>query len=303
MTSVNADAWIPEEYGSEVINRVLQQSAVEYAGRHYAMGSTVTEVPRIGAATTVVVPKKGSYVDDANTLDTVEMRAVKFTNAMPIAEEDLEDSNADIIQAQQLSVATSYATHFDVACLGTTATSNPLTTGTVPFTSVYKATGTGQKIATTAATYSALSDTFALVEGGAYWNESDSFVIAHPKFKSVFRGILDNSGRPIFVEGLAGTPSTLFGVEVRFSFGAVTSATASAAPGGAGGAAGAAGNPLLVVGNRQHLVVGDRTPMEWRLYEEGDSARTDEPLLKMRVRKGFVVTRPEAFGILEVTKS
>ncbi|WP_432129801.1 phage major capsid protein [Streptomyces tendae] len=303
MASVNADAWVPEEYGSEVINRVLQQSAVEYAGRHYPMGSTLVEVPRIGAATTVVVPKKGAYVDDTNTLDSVEMRAVKFTNAMTIAEEDLEDSNADIIKAQQLSVATSYATHFDVACLGTTAVANPTGAATVPFTSVYKATGSGQKIATTAATYSALSDAFALVEGGAYWNEADSFVIAHPKFKSVFRGILDNSGRPIFVEGLAGTPHTLFGVEVRFSYGAVTSATASAAPGGAGGAAGVAGNPLLIVGNRQHLVVGDRTPMEWRLYEEGDSARTDEPLLKMRARKGFVVTRPEAFGILEVTKS
>ncbi|MET8270177.1 phage major capsid protein [Streptomyces sp. NPDC005096] len=303
MASVNADAWVPEEYGSEVINRVLQQSAIEAVARHYAMGSTLVEVPRIGAATTVVVPKKGNYVDDANTLDSVEMRAVKFTNAMTIAEEDLEDSNADIIKAQQLSVATSYATHLDVACLGTTAVANPTGAATVPFTSVYKATGSGQKIASTAATYSNLSDTFALVEGGAYWNDADAVVIAHPKFKGVFRGILDSSNRPIFVEGLAGTPSTLFGYRVSWSYGAITSATASAAPGGAGGAAGAAGNPLLVVGNRQHLILGDRMPMEWRLYEEGDSARTDEPLLKMRTRKGFVVGRPEAFGILEVTKS
>uniref|UniRef100_A0AAU2A7L6 Phage major capsid protein n=1 Tax=Streptomyces sp. NBC_00093 TaxID=2975649 RepID=A0AAU2A7L6_9ACTN len=303
MSSVNADAWVPEEYGSDVLNRVLQQSAIEAVARHYVMGSNITEVPRIGAATTVVVPKKGSYVDDTNTLDLVELRAVKFTNAMTIAEEDLEDANADIVAAQQLSVATSYATHLDVACLGTTAVANPGTTGTVPFTSVYKAAPSGNKIASAGAvTYTKLSDTFAIVEGGAYWNDADTVVIAHPKFKSVFRGIVDTNGRPIFIEGLAGTPGTLFNVPVQFSYGAVTSATASSAPGGAGGAAGVAGNPLLVVGNRQHLILGDRAPIEWRLVEEA-GARTDEPLLKMRARKGFAVGRPEAFGILEVTTS
>ncbi|MFJ8857247.1 phage major capsid protein [Streptomyces sp. NPDC102451] len=299
MARVNADAWVPEEYGSEVLNRVLQSSAIEAVARHYVMGSNITEVPRAGAAATTVVAKGGAYVDDNPTLDNVELKAVKFTNALVVAEEDLEDANVDIIASHQLEVATAYATHLDVACLGTTANAN---LGTVPFTSVYKATGSGQKIGVTAATYAALSDTLALVEGGAFWNDADTVVIAHPKFKSVLRGIVDSNGRPIFVEGLAGTPSTLFGYQVNFSFGAITSATASSAPGGAGGAAGAAGNPLLVAGNRQHLILGDRTPMEYRLVEEA-GARTDEPLLKMRTRKGFAVGQPSAFGILELTKS
>lgn len=298
MTRVNADAWVPEEYGSEVLTRVLQNSAIEAVARRYSMQSNVMNVPRIGAATTQVTAKGGAYVDDNPTLDEVTLTARKFTNAITIAEEDLEDALANIVSAHQSEWAVSYATHLDNAALGATGAENG---GTVPFTSVYKSAPAGNKISTAGAvTYSDLSDVFGKVEAGSYWNDADAVVIAHPKFKSVFRGILDNNNRPIFVEGLNGTPSTLFGYGVNFSYGAVVSATASSAPGGAGGVAGTAGNPLLVVGNRQHLLLGVRSGPESVLsYEVG--ARTDEPLLKMRARRAFAVGRPEAFGILEVT--
>ncbi|MFD8067919.1 phage major capsid protein [Streptomyces parvulus] len=300
MSRIDADDWIPVEMGSDVLNRVLQTSAVEAVGRHENMRAAVYDVPRYGAATTYVLNKGDEYVDDTTLLDNVRLEARKFTNALVVAEEDLEDANADILSTHMLSAATSYAIHFDSAALGTTAVANGKT---VPFTSVYKSVASGNKLASNAVTYTNLSDTLALVEGGQYWSDADTVIVAHPKFKSVLRGIVDSNGRPIFVEGLAGTPSTLFGYNVAFSFGAITSATASATPGGAGGTtAGAAGNPLLIAGNRQHLIVGDRTPLEWRL-DESVNARTDEPFLRMRARKGFAVGRPEAFGILEVTKS
>ncbi|MFI8229423.1 phage major capsid protein [Streptomyces sp. NPDC085900] len=289
MARVNADAWVPEEYGSEVITRVNQNSAIEAVARRVAMASDITKVPRVGAVGVDVVAKGTAYNDSNAALDNVILDAVKFGKTVTIAEEDLEDAIANAVAAFQAEWAVDYARMLDNACLGVTGTQNG---GTVPFTSVYKAAASGQKIATAGAvTYAKLSDTMALYEGSDYANDADTVVIAHPSFKAAFRGIVDSNGRPIFVEGIAGTPSTLFGVAVNFSYGAKTSTTATSAPNG---------NPLLVVGNRQHLVLGVRSGPESLLsYEPG--FRTDEPVLKMRARRGFAVARPEAFGLLEVT--
>lgn len=291
MARVNADAWVPEEYGSEVITRVNQNSAVEAVARRIAMTSDIMKVPRIGAVGVNVVAKGGTYVDAEPTLDNVTLDAVKFGTTVTIAEEDLQDAIADAVAAHQAEWAVSYARKLDNAALGVTAAQNGTT---VPFNSVYKSVASGQKIATAGAvTYAKLSDTLALYEGSDYANDADTVVIAHPSFKASFRGILDDNSRPIFVEGISGTPSTLFGIEVNFSYGAKTSATATETP---------SGNPLLVVGNRQHLLLGVRSGPESLLsYDAG--FRSDEPVLKMRARRAFAVGRAEAFGILEVTAS
>jgi HK97 family phage major capsid protein len=289
MARVNADAWVPEEYGSEVITRVNNNSAVEAVARRISMNSNIMEVPRVGAISVDVVPKGTAYTDAEPTLDNVTLTARKFGKTVTIAEEDLQDAIVNAVAAFQAEWAVSYARKLDNAALACTGTENGTT---VPFTSVYKAAGSGQKIATAGAvTYAKLSDTMALYEGSDYANDADTVVIAHPSFKASFRGIVDSNGRPIFVEGLAGTPATLFGVPVNFSYGAKTSTTATDAPNG---------NPLLVVGNRQHLLLGVRSGPESLLsYDAG--YRTDEPVLKMRSRRAFAVARPEAFGILEVT--
>lgn len=289
MARVNADAWVPDEYGSEVITRVQQNSAVEAVARRINMNSDIMKVPRIGAIGVDVVAKGAAYTDAEPTLDNVTLDAVKFGTTVTIAEEDLDDTIVNTIAAAQAEWAVSYARVLDNACLAVTGTQNG---GTVPFTSVYKAAGSGQKIATAGAvTYAKLSDAVALYEGSTYSNDADTVVIAHPSFKAAFRGMVDDNHRPIFVEGLAGTPATLFGIPVNFSFGAKTSATKTDAPNG---------NPLLIVGNRQHLLLGVRSGPESLLsYDAG--FRTDEPVLKMRARRAFAVGRPEAFGILEVT--
>ena len=290
MARVNADAWVPEQYDSEVITRVNQNSAVEAVARRIAMTTDIAKVPRMGSVGVEVVAKGTAYTDSNAALDNVTLDAVKFGRTLTIAEEDLQDAVANAVAAAQNEWAVDYARMLDNACLGVTAgTANGTT---VPFKSVYASVASGQKIATAGAvTYAKLSDTLAIYEGSDYANDADTVVIAHPSFKAAFRGILDDNSRPIFVEGTAGTPSTLFGLNVTFSYGAKTSATATQAP---------SGNPLLIVGNRQHLLLGVRSGPESLLSYDAEF-RTDEPVLKMRARRAFAVARPEAFGVLEVT--
>jgi len=287
MAFVNADAWVPEENDSQVITRVNQNSAVEAVARRITMGSDTIKVPRMGRFGVDVVAKTELYTDAEPVLDNVILDAVKFGKTFTIAEEDLQDAVADVISGYQTEWAVSYARELDNAAIACTGTENG---GTVPFTSLYKAAGSGQKIASAGAvTYTHLSEVMALYEGSDYANDADTVVMAHPSFKSVFRGILDANGQPIFVEGTSATPSTLFGYDVNFSYGLKTSATVTDAP---------TGNPLLVVGNRQHLLLVVRSGPESLI---GDEFRRDGKILKLRARRGFAVARPEAFGILEVT--
>jgi len=292
------DAWIPEEYDSEVVTRVNQNSAVEALAKRKAMGSDTLEVPRMGAVSVDVVAKGADYTDGEPTNDVVTLRTRKFGKTFTIAEEDLDDTLADVITGYQTEWAVSYARKLDNAAIACTGTENG---GTVPFTSLYKAAGSGQKLKTAGAvTYDLLSQVFGVYESGDYANDADTVVMAHPSFKGVFRGLVGTDGHPIFVEGLAGTPATLFNVPVQFSNGLKLSATATDNPTGTVGAQGTAGNPILVVGNRQHLLLGVRSGAESMIGEE---FRSDEKILKVRARRGFAVTRPEAFGILEVTNA
>ncbi|WP_121720712.1 phage major capsid protein [Streptomyces sp. E2N171] len=287
MARTNADAWVPEENDSQVITRVNQNSAVEAVARRIAMGSDTIKVPRMGRFGVDIVPKGATYTDAEPVLDNVILDTRKFGKTFTLAEEDLQDTVADVVSGYQLEWAVSYARELDNAAIACTGVENGTT---VPFTSLYASASAGQKIASAGAvTYTHLSEVMAKYEGSDYANDADTVVMAHPSFKATFRGILDSNNRPIFVEGVAGTPSTLFGIPVNFSYGLKTSATMTDAP---------TGNALLVVGNRQHLLLGVRGGPESLIGEE---FRSDEKILKVRARRGFAVARPEAFGILEVT--
>ena len=289
---VNADAWVPEEYGSEVIQTVEQFSAVEAVGRRVNMTSDTQKTPRLGDVDVVVIPKGGVYPEDNPTLDNVLLDAAKFGDRIIIAEEDLNDANVNVIVEFQKGWATNYARKFDNACLGTTAVANGTT---VPFTSVYKEVGSGVLKTAGALTYTDLSDVLATAENGRYFSDVDNVIIAHTSFKGQLRGLVDGNGRPMFIEQVAlGQPQTLFGYEIRFSDGAKTSPVATWNP--------SAGSPLLIVGNRKHLIVGDRSPIE-SLISFDAGFGTDEPHIKMRTRKAFAVGRKDAFGVVEVTSS
>jgi HK97 family phage major capsid protein len=274
------------------------------------MNGPTKAFPRSGGASVAVVPKGSAYGEDVTAVDDITLTAQKFGTAFRIAEEDIDDSFVNVLDAKKQDWADDYAVFIDNACLGTSAA---IGTG-VPFTSVYRAVTTADattgytananhlSTATTGvASYANLSGILGLAEASRSFSEADTVVIAHPSFKGQLRGVMDSSNRPIFVEGLGGTPSTLFGYAVRWSQGARVTATADGTPPVTTGAKGTAGNPLMIVGSRSALMLGIRSGPESVVIDgrDGASALTDETILKMRARRAFGVAYPDAFAVLE----
>lgn len=295
------DDWIPEEMGSEVIQRVTQVSVVERWASRAPMNSDTKQVPRSAGVDVEYIPKGILYNEDASSNTDMTLIARKFGKAIRIAEEDVDDSLADLITVKQRDWATSYAKALDNACLGTTAAVG----AGVPFESVYKAIRTTNAetgytananyvsaATATGVTYTLLSQVLRLVENSDYFDLPRMRVIAHPVFRDDFRLVRDTAGNPIFLQGLDGTPDTLFGIPVGWSLGAKTSATMSQAPGGL---------PLLIVGNMDYARLGIRSGPESVFIDgrAGLGALTDESILKMRARRGFGVGHEAAFAVLE----
>jgi hypothetical protein len=143
------------------------------------------------------------------------------------------------------------------------------------------------------ATYQNLSAVLGLAEGSDYFDEGNMVVIAHPSARGMLRSVVDSQGRPIFQSGDASSSDMLFGYKIRYSLGAKTAATATSSP---------TGNPLVIVGPASSLILGVRSGPESFVSDgsNGASMTTDETLIKMRARRGFVVANPFAFGVLEI---
>lgn len=310
------EAWLREEQGSSVIRRLNQTSAAETRFRAIPMSGNVKTEPRMVDMGVAVVAKGGTYGEDAGANDEVTLTARKFGRALRVAEEDIDDNIADVLTAKKEGWVTSFGIALDNACMGVSAAENGTT---IPFTSIYRALGqdnatTGytadaHKLATAGAlTYDDLSDLASLVEGGTYFDGSRSAFMAHPRVKGLIRKIKDDQGQPIFTPSAReGDPDTLFGYPIVWTNGAVVSATATAGQAVVieGGAAGTAGNPLIVFGNTDFLLLGKRSGPESVVIDgrDGLSALTDETILKVRARRAFVVAHEFAVAVLEITEA
>lgn len=298
--------WIPEEWDSQVIQRVQQVSVIESEAREYPMATDTRHIPRSAGVDVNGVAKGSAYGEDESVNDDVLLTAKKAGRAIRIADEDLQDSNVAILEQKRVDWATSWAKYLDNACLAVTAAESGVT---VPYTSVYKAIRTTNSDTSYTAdanyvasatggvvSYDNLSAVLGKVEVGDYWEEGLTLVIAHPSLREKLRNIKDDQNQPIFVRGQggdAGTPDTLFGHRIRWSLGARTSATATHAP---------TGNPLVIVVNRDFLAIGKRSGPESRVAgpDTGAAFLTDEALLKMRARRAFALTHEKAAAVLEV---
>lgn len=305
------NAWIPEEFGSTVIQRVRQESAIEAYAQRIPMATQTRSTPRSGGMDVGLVSKGSAYSEDQNSNDQVILSVQKFGSAVRIAEEDINDSLADIVNAKMTDWGTSYAKALDNGCLAVTVAK--ATSGSAFDSVYYQLTQTDSATGYTAnsnltqtgsggTTYDNLSLTLGKVESGDYWDEANALVIAHPSFKRKFRGIKDTNGRPIFQEssggfpggGQAPTPDLLFGKRVHWSLGARTSTTVTSKP---------TGNPLLFVASAMYLMLGIRSGPESVFIDGrgGLSALTDESILKMRSRRGFALGHENAVACLEDT--
>jgi HK97 family phage major capsid protein len=312
MAAIDTHTWIPEEWDSDVIQRVNQVSVVESAARRVPMAHSIIHEPRSSGAAVAAVAKSAAYAEDATSNDLVTLTAVKMGEVFRIPLEDINDNIVDVIKVKQRDWATSYAKFLDNACLGTSAASNG---GTIPFLSVYQAirttnaatsyTGDANYVTTTNAVltastgYAKLDAVVKLVETGDFWDEGNQLIIAHPSFRSSLRLQVDANGRPIFVQGQggdAGTPDMLFGIPIRYSLGAKATTVAKSSPA-------STDHALMIVCNPDYLYLGVRSGPEsaTATADAGASFLTDETLLKMRSRRGFAVANEFAFAVLENT--
>lgn len=304
--------WIPIEYDSDVVQRVLMESVIESMARRVLMGSKTKSIPR-SAGVTVSVGT--TYTDDASTNDEITLTARRFIARVQIDEDDLADASTrmDVLGTKALDWAISYADTFDNACLGVTGTENGTT---VPFTSAYKRLRTTESdIGYTAddnyltwdddlislptspagtSLYEKLSALFKKVETGKYWSQPDMVVIAHPGWRDALRLCVDAQGRPIFTSGGGlpgnGTPDTLFQTPIRWSRGCKTTPTLTGTP---------AGNDLLYFANRRYLARGDRSGPETLTDDARAQDDSDNYAIKFRSRRAFQLTHPNAAAVLE----
>jgi len=300
------DNWIPIEWDSEVIMRVLKASAVEALAERHTMNTSTKRILR-QQGYTVTAGKQ--YTRDDGDLDYVTLTARRFMGQSVLDEDDTADAAmiVDTVTKRAQDWAVSYATAFDNACLGVTAAEDGIN---APFTSVYKAVRTndtaagytantnwvdGGSLASSAA-YDHFSNVLLKVETSDYWDGNNALIIAHPAYRDVLRRTKDNSGTPIFVQGQggdSGQPDTLFGIEIFWSRGAKTSAAMSASP---------EGNPLLIfVGNRNLMKLGVRSGPESRMDVADAHSNVDDIAVKFRSRRGFQLGHVKAFSVLEKT--
>lgn len=290
--------WIPVEYGAQVIQKVTQHSAVETFGQEIMMTSNSRYVSRDQGVVAGLVAKGGTYgpfgagqndvTSNDNVEDAVLLTAGKWGTEIDIAEEDIMDSLADIINSKSNAIGTALAKVYDNASIGIKTgpgASNAQTTSVYyglkngdPYepatTAATSGTGyvAGANLFATSAgtggagtlstngqpTYAVLSQALGAVEQGDYFNEEDIICIAHPFFRQALRGIVDGNNRPIFQEssngfpggGQGATPDLIFRVPVFWSLGSVVTTAPTSSPAAFTGASGTAAVPAGTVGNR-----------------------------------------------------
>ena len=278
------NGWIPVQSEGTVLLNDAEVSAVEAAGRKVRMTSEVVNTPRFVANGVDVVAEKALIPLKDATVDSVTMTAFKFADRFAISVEDSQDAVADALNAYKAEWISNFNITFDNAALGVTGTGGP-------FESVYRKVGAGNRAATAGdLTYEDLQDVVGDLEGN---RRGGLVIIAHPSFKMSLRNLKDTAGnRVVATDGIlgAGVP-TLFGHEVRFSYGARASAAYSDNP---------TGNPLLIVANKRDLIVGVRSGPE-SMVSEAPQWENDNIELKMRARRGFVLADKDSARVVELT--
>lgn len=284
-----SNGWIVEQAGSVALETLAANSAVEQVARRENMTSDALRVPRFAADGVDIVAEGALIPQKEAVLDSVLLEANKWANRFTLSVEDERDAVINAFEAYKRHWASAFARELDNACLGVTAAATGPGTS-VPFQSVYKAaTGAGHVVTTGGdLKYEMLNDAFGALETGDY--NGNLVVIAHPSFKGALRNLKDSAGDRVVSEPLGGGNQTVFGLQVVYSNGARKSATATDKP---------TGNPLLIVGNAQHMILGVRDGVESAIADF--RWEYDEREVKMRARRGFAVATPEAFQVIEKT--
>lgn len=304
-TPSNVEAWIAEEHDSDVLRAVDQTSVIERVARRYPMATDTRQIPRSAGLSVSAVDKGARYGQQQIEADAVTLVAKKLGAIVPINHEDLQDPHVNVLDQVRLNWARSYAISLDNACLGVSGDAD---SSTRPFVSAYRSLTTSNSrtgyvandnvivAASGGVTYDDISSLMAIMEGSNYYEPGKLRVIAHPGARQALRGIKDDNGTPIFVQGQGsqdgGTPSTLFNeLPLEFSLGARVSAEMTDNP---------LGSRLMFIVNTDFLALGVRSGPESAIATEdsGVGFEYDQALVKMRSRRAFALTQEQAAAVL-----
>lgn len=288
-----ANGWIPVDYASDVLLKDIQTSVVEQVARIERMTTDQRKVLRFADSGVDVVAEGATIPLNDPNLDYVLLDAFKFANRYAFSSEDTEDQIVDAAAKARASWLSNFAVKLDNAVLGVTGTGGP-------FESVYKTlsdydtanTSPGAHVVQTAGalTFEDLEKVFGDMEA----NQKGQLVaIAHPSLKMSLRSLKDAAGTYVVDPDtrLGEAVPTVFGHELRFSYGARTASAATDAP---------TGNPLLVVANKSNLILGVRSGPESQFSTEAQW-ENDNVELKMRARRAFVLAEADAARVIEIT--
>ena len=288
-----ANGYILEEQGSQVIQDLIANSAVERFARREAMASRTKSVPRFVGDAPVVVAEGAEIPASDPNLNELVLTARKYAQLMHISEEDVNDSLVDTLSVYKREWASRWARKYDNAALGVDI--NKTGEDDAPYLSLYydvRDNTSNWDETAGALTYAKLNAALGIVESSNKFDAANTVFMVHPKMLAEIRGMVQgNQNELVLPNPLDATPGSLFGYPLVVSYGAAVSSVATDAP---------AGNPLLIVGNRQMLINGVRGGIESVVSRDAEFAR-DGVVLKTRIRRGFAVADANAFAIIEKT--
>jgi len=307
--------WQPIYWDDQVVGRQFQPSAImENAGRTIQMRSLQYDVPRYADAT---VGGGSSLTENTANGDVQPIYDWQFNGKSTLDEAQLEDSPADTLSAVSYEWLNSLHIAYDNACIGVTGARSTTVSNYRPYNSIYYAltqgdtttgyTANANLVQSTLSTsgYANLNSALGKVENTKFWDMQNGICLMHPSLRQRLRGIVDTQGRPIFVESSAGFPGggvrpqySLFGVEVAWTFGAIT--TSGGYLGNTAGTS-VSWHPLVVFANKRHLVRGERILPQAQFINANININALEHTVQQRARLGFCLTVPNAASILEVT--
>ena len=286
-----ANGYILEEQGSQVIQDLIANSAVERFARREAMASRTKSVPRFLADAPEIVAEGDEIPAASATLDEVVLTAKKYAKLFHISEEDINDSLVDVLSTYKREWASRWARKFDNATLGLDVNADG--TDVAPYKSLYYsvADDTSNLLGTDGdLTFDHINEALAKVETSSKFDAANTVFMAHPKMLAHIRGLKNGTMQELVLPNpLDATPGSLFGYPLVVSYGAARSSAATDAP---------TGNPLLIVGNKNMLINGIRGGVESVVSRDAEFAR-DGVVLKTRIRRGFAVADASAFAIVE----
>ncbi len=298
MAARDINAWVPVEYDPTLTTNGVQPQALAAVARRVGMGSDTKEISRLLGAD---VNGGSALTEDTHDGDKVTMYSYQFNGKVTLDEADVEDVNVDAIAGYNSEWLNGYNVSVDNAAFGVSGARSSTASDFRPYNSVNAVLRTSDSgagytananVISGAMSYTNLSGVLGLVEDSNFGDIGSLVVVAHRGLRSALRLVLDDNHRPIFQDGARVEDDTLFGLPITWTAGAIESTSFKRT---------IVGPKLLIVANRNFLVNGVRVEPQARLIPADINTNALEHTAQYRARKGFVLTVPQAAGMLRVT--